>query len=69
MVREGLADEVDDGFLGLEVGFRHRVNGAFQGDVLGFEVILPQHRARGQCRLPPHLNSFVQYNQVIIQYI
>jgi hypothetical protein len=61
VVREGLADDVDDDFLGGEVAFGDRVDGAFQGDVVGFLIVLAQHRSGGQRGLPSHLSDLIQH--------
>jgi hypothetical protein len=60
VIRKILADEGDNRFLGLKVGFGDRVDGPFQGHVLGPQVVLPHHFPRGQGRLPAHRGGPVQ---------
>jgi len=39
VIREGFADEADDGFLAGEVAFGDRVDDAFQGDMVGLFLV------------------------------
>jgi hypothetical protein len=61
MVRKGLADYPHNQRLTLVIGFGHRVDDAFHGDLVGFLVVEAHDRAGGQGGLPPDLGYFVRH--------